>query len=530
MAKNSRRAVRSGAAPPGAEAAEVVARPEAGTGEQHFVVFQIADGAFALRLDDVGEIVRMPRLAQMPLAPRSLLGLANLRGVALPVVSVRRLLGWPDAPPDEATRLVVMGRGAPVAFMVDRIHHLLAIPQEQIERADAAAGSVNPDLLAGAIKGAEGDSTIKILDPARLLRKEFAQLGRGGPRAHAGATTTAIADTETERRQRVSLVSLVLAQQEYALPLDRVREIIPLPEQISEVPRSETAVLGVVTLRDRLLPLVSLRALLGMPSHVERKERGKVVVMAVGGGSVGMVADGTREILRVDPDMIDPAPALLTRGAGDAEISAICRLEGGKRLVAVLSPDRLLRSELMARVLADQSGDEDTQSATKEHAMDDEQFVVFKLGDQDYGLPIGAVEEIARRPASITRIPKAPKFIDGVMNLRGAVVPIIDLRRRFELGAREPSGSQRILVLAVRERKAGFMVDGVSEVLKVPAEFIRPAPELSREQMRLIGRVANLDLQGRMILLIDPAHLLDQVEEDALIAFARANRDRALAS
>ena len=64
--------------------------------------------------------------------------------------------------------------------------------------------------------------------------------------------------------------------------------------------------------------------------------------------------------------------------------------------------------------------------------MADEQFIIFRLGDQEYGLPIAAVDEIARPPEQITRLPKAPAFIDGVMNLRGSVVPIVDLRRRFE--------------------------------------------------------------------------------------------------
>ena len=151
--------------------------------DAHFVVFRIADGWFGFRLDDVGEIVRLPRLAHMPLAPRSLLGLANLRGVVLPVVSLRRLLGLPDAPADEATRVIVMDRGAPVGFVVDRIDNLLTLPAGRIEKDDAGAGAIDPDLLDGVVKGAEGDSTIKILNPRRLLRDEFARLGVSGPRA-----------------------------------------------------------------------------------------------------------------------------------------------------------------------------------------------------------------------------------------------------------------------------------------------------------------------------------------------------------
>jgi purine-binding chemotaxis protein CheW len=247
------------------------------------------------------------------------------------------------------------------------------------------------------------------------------------------------------------------------------------------------------------------------------------VVLSMGQGTVGMVADRTREILRIDPGLIDPAPALLTRGAGDAEITSICRLDQGKRLVAVLSPDRLFRSDLVRRVLSEQGQEDDaSQSPTDGNAMAEEQFIIFRLGHQEYGLPIAAVDEIARPPDRVTRLPKAPAFIDGVMNLRGSVVPIVDLRRRFELTSTEPGSAQRILVLAVAGVRTGFMVDGVSEVIKVPAAAIHPAPELSPEQIRLIGRVANLDAQGRMILLVDPTQLLDQVEADVLAKFDRS--------
>jgi purine-binding chemotaxis protein CheW len=283
-----------------------------------------------------------------------------------------------------------------------------------------------------------------------------------------------------------------------------------------------------MTLRGRLLPLVSLRALLGLPTDSHRQDRGKIIVLSLGNSVVGLVADRTREILRVDPGMIDPAPALLTRGAGDAEITSICRLDGGKRLVAILSPDRLFRSDLMRRVLSEQAGgSNDPGNQTEANAMADEQFIVFRLGDQEYGLPIAAVHEIARPPEHITRLPRAPEFIDGVMNLRGIVVPIIDLRRKFGLEPRERGSSQRILVLGIDSVRTGFLVDGVSEVMKTATDAIGSAPELSPAQMRLIGRIVTLGAQDRMILLIDPAHLLDQVEADVLAKFDRSGLEQA---
>ena len=236
---------------------------------------------------------------------------------------------------------------------------------------------------------------------------------------------------------------------------------------------------------------------------------------------MGVVADRTREILHVDQDAIDPAPALLTRGEGDAEIASICRLDRGRRLVAVLSPDRLFRSDLIRRLLSEQASEDSETIQEDGSQMADEQFIVFRLGNQEYGLPIAAVDEIARRPDQVARMPKAPAFVDGVMNLRGAVMPIIDLRRRFDIVSDVPSASRRILVLSVGGGKTGFIVDGVSEIMRIPEDAIRPAPEITSEQMRLIGRVANLEAQDRMILLIDPEQLLDRIEADLLAEFGR---------
>jgi purine-binding chemotaxis protein CheW len=106
------------------------------------------------------------------------------------------------------------------------------------------------------------------------------------------------------------------------------------------------------------------------------------------------------------------------------------------------------------------------------------------------------------------------------------VVPIVDLRRRFDIASTAAVAGQRILVLALDGGKTGFMVDGISEVLKIPEGAIRATPEVSSEQMRLVGRVANLDTQNRMILLVDPAQLLNRIEADVLAKFDRSVVER----
>jgi len=496
--------------------------------ECQFITFHVGGEPLAFRLEQTAEIVRVPSLAQMPLGPASVLGLANLRGTVLPVVSVRRLLGFDDTPTDDATRVIVMSGAAPVGFAVDRIDGLSTVSARSIESGDTGSGSIDPAVIEGVIKGAEGSDSIKLLAPKPLLQRDFSNLTK--PRAQPATIAAGglAAPAATVQAELLSFVTFDLGEQEYAVPLRGVREIIPLPAHVSQIARAETAVLGVVTLRDRLLPIVSLRALLGM-ADAAQGDGHKVVVLSVGESLVGVAADRTRDILRVEAAAVDSAPALLTRGAGEAEITSICRLDGGKRLVAVLSPDRLFRSDLVKRIMADHAPSIAAGVEEKhEMASVEEEFVIFRLGAQEYGMAITGVAEIARMPGHLTKLPKAPAFVDGIINLRGSVVPVVDLRRRFGVPSQARSDGQRILVLSSSGGKTGFLVDDVSQVIKIASGDIHDAPELSAEQMRLIGRVANLDGQGRMILIVDPAQLLDQVETDVLEQFDRGMPDKAL--
>jgi purine-binding chemotaxis protein CheW len=152
---------------------------------------------------------------------------------------------------------------------------------------------------------------------------------------------------------------------------------------------------------------------------------------------------------------------------------------------------------------------------------EEEQFVVFRLADEEYGAPIASVQEIVRVPEQLTRLPKAPAFIKGVVNLRGSVLPVVDQRTRFDLDDIERNDRQRIMVFTIGGIRTGFIVDSVSEVLKIPRNAIGPTPGLPEDQALLISRVANLERQKRMILLIDVDYLL-KPHEIGVVAQAAA--------
>lgn len=103
------------------------------------------------------------------------------------------------------------------------------------------------------------------------------------------------------------------------------------------------------------------------------------------------------------------------------------------------------------------------------------QLVTFSIGEEEFGVDILRVQEIIRM-MDITKVPKAPDFVEGVINLRGNVIPIIDLRKRFGMDARERDKNTRIIVIEINNMIVGFIVDAVSEVLRIPADTVEPPP------------------------------------------------------
>ncbi len=151
---------------------------------------------------------------------------------------------------------------------------------------------------------------------------------------------------------------------------------------------------------------------------------------------------------------------------------------------------------------------------------------MFRLADDEFGLPIDTVVEVAQVPAQITRVPRTPKFLEGVVNLRGEVLPIVDQRRRFDMPPPDRAAVRRIVVVRTAHHRAGLIVDGVTDVLRTTAAQIEPPPELTDATSRLVKGVLNLEKSQRMVLLLDPAELLTRSEQGLLETF-QASRKRA---
>ncbi len=138
----------------------------------------------------------------------------------------------------------------------------------------------------------------------------------------------------------------------------------------------------------------------------------------------------------------------------------------------------------------------------------DLQLVTFLLADVRYALDVTRIQEIVRMPP-VTRVPRAPRHVAGVTNLRGHVIPVVDMRRRFGMPGREADAASRVVVVAREGGAVGFVVDAVAEILRLPASAVAPGATLgSMAASEWISGVGKLE--DRLILLVDLDKLLQE--------------------
>ncbi len=138
------------------------------------------------------------------------------------------------------------------------------------------------------------------------------------------------------------------------------------------------------------------------------------------------------------------------------------------------------------------------------------QVVGFRIGNETFGVRIGSVREIVRVP-EITAVPSAPETVEGVINLRGKIIPVMDLRKRFGQSDIQPNKKNRILVVELENKLVGLIVNAASEVLKIaPSEIEAPGNLFAEGESSYVTGVGKL--KGRLIILLDIAKLLHRPE------------------
>jgi len=464
--------------------------------EEKYVTFAIAEEMYAVPVAFVREIVRVPKVTRVPLVPGYIRGVANLRGEVLPVMSIRRRLGLEEEDLETAKVVVLDWKGRTLGIVVDRTAQVVQVGEDQMEDASTTSEFVRKVIRTE-------DQLQMILEVEKLFAVGVLEERRG-----MGSRGTDTAEKQEEAKQieeYVQIVTFSLAGEEYAFPIQEVQEIIRYARP-TEVPDVPPHVKGVIHLRSTVLPIIDLRTMLSLPAATV-DEFTKVIVLRLAGKQFGLIVDRIHEVIRVKKVEIQKPPVLVER-SGRKEVAGIVRK--GDQTIMVLNSDALLSGEV-----TDLSREEDRGETKAMRREVETQHIIFRVADERYGVPIEEVREI-NRITTITRIPKSPDFLEGVMNLRGEVTPIVDLRKRFGLPQIQRDESTRIIVTEIEGKKTGFIVDSVEGVEKIVESAISAVPEviLAGEAGRFIEKIARLE-EG-VILILDMARILSEQETRTL--------------
>jgi len=471
--------------------------------ETQFVTFALMGEEFGVPIGVVKEIVRVPEATRIPQAPSFIEGVANLRGSILPIVNLRDRFGMPDGERTDDTRAVVIEvEGRLAGLIVDQVSEVLRVHTDSIEPPPAVvSAAINSGYLRGVAKLNEGRRLVLLLDIQAILPS----LDIAASVAHT--THGAASDVEVRaRRQSVEteqVVTFKVDNEEYALAIADVQEIIRVPD-ISRVPQAPAFVEGVVSLRNRLLPIVNLRARFGMPS-IATDDDSRIIVVSLADAIVGVQVDAVSEVLSVPRDAVEAPPSVLSGGEAE-QLRGVAKLDEGRRLIMLLDAAHVL-SSVEVGMLSGLEGAGKVSSGGGERArrqvIDEEQFVSFRIENEEFGVGIQQVQEIIWL-TDITRVPRAPSCVEGIINLRGSVLPVIDMRKRFGLPPTQATESTSILVVDVKGHKTGVIVDEVSEVLRLSRDAIEPPPAVVGSiEASFVKGVGKLQGGRRMLIILD---------------------------
>ncbi|WP_158741366.1 chemotaxis protein CheW [Defluviitalea raffinosedens] len=477
--------------------------------ERQLVTFLLGEDEFGTDIMDVKEIIRVPDITRVPNAPVYVEGACNLRGNILPIIDGRTWFNLERKNRDENSRVLVIDvDGKATGVIVDKVSEVMRVNIADIEAPPEIIRNVDLDYLNGVVKLENGNRLVMLLDVVKALSVNNAQKEEIKEQNESLQKNSAIlGSSNNESIDEEQLVSFLLGKEEYAIGIMKVKEIIRTP-QIVKVPNCEEYIEGIVSIRNNLLPIINLRTCFGM-EHLEVNDHTRILVADMGSFTAGIMVDKVLEVLRVPSSIIQSPPRFSTQS--EDQLKGVAKMDQGKRMILMLEPSKLISADVISGISGTDGiykEDSDGKSIGKQ-LIDEEQLVTFKIDSVEYGVKIANVQEI-NRMTEVTKIPRAPYCIEGIVNLRGNVIPALNLRKLFNLPEKSITDATRIIIIDHNGKRTGIVVDSVSEVLRFEKTLIEAPPDTLSNGVDsdYVEGVGKLNDGKRMILILDISKIL----------------------
>jgi purine-binding chemotaxis protein CheW len=437
--------------------------------EEQLVTFALGDRDFALDIAVVKEILKVEEITAVPNVPPYVKGVRNIRDRILPIIDMRKVVNMKSREHEDK-------------YLVEHLK------EGHIHWMDSLKGTLH-----------HGTPFTKTLDPTRC------ELGRL---------------LEYRKAHDEGFIDIYY---KFKPPHDGLH--LTAKDLLKQLRTNKEAAVDLYenTITPYLNTLMTLFNEMESVLAQQAARNRRILILDIQGTTIGLLVDRVLEVSRLPKSLIDTAPAIVA--SYGKEIKGIARLDGGKRLILIVDQDLLIPMEDVEAISKIQ--DEGEGAEKVEEKVQEIQYVVFSIKGEEFGLDIDNVQEIFKAE-SITPVPKAPEFIEGVINLRGNIVPVVDTAERFGVTARaaaeetqttgDGKTAQKILVTTVKNTVVGLRVDSVREVLRIAQNKIEDAPSLvlSTVDTAYLEGIAKLDDGQRIILLLNIKEMMNKKDFDKL--------------
>lgn len=471
--------------------------------------FSLGESEFALSASSIQEVVNEPDgYSAIPLAPKFLLGIFNLRGIIVPVVDLRKIFDVPVGESDgnEPRKIAIVEHGnLCLGLVFDATAEVFS--DEDVEACwfESRGNSARDQVVKGVFKLDEGRRIVQILDAQAMLNLE--KIPRTGNPDMA-------VKARNKRGLRKQCISFTVGDSQCALDISSIREIVDIKKIESTVLASDIC-LGLIDIRGSTVPIVNFSAVLGYDERaidvVIHADSSRVVVMKVGEDLIGLLVDSIENIITYFDEDLIPFPVI-----GECKsklfLGCISSTENSAHTI-VLKHDEILTDEEIEGITKGCNklfqDSVETSRLQRKGPLNSSTLITFSLGNR-YGLDISEVREVIDMPDDLIETPNMSKNMRGMVNLRGELVAVVDSRELYKLDECKNLDSAKILVFEREGVKQGLMVDSVDSIMPFSQGDLIDIPKIMfKGSDNLIGEdvkealITGVESQSETICILD---------------------------
>lgn len=444
---------------------------------EEILIIRHNEVSFGISTALIGQILRVPDITSLALSPYEVRGLCAVGGGIVTLLDFNLLLGLkPCNGSDQGNRVITLNdEMSALALLVDEVTVSLTIDQEKIEYLDVA------DEAIVAIVHYE-DTLIQVVS----LEYVIGAIRSVKVSAQAvSEKTSSDTETSTQAEDKSRYLVFKMGAEEYALPIDDLREILNADVTITAMAGSNDEIIGMMSLREELVVIADLRRFYGFEPKAGEKNR--IMIVQMHNKTLGLMIDEIVDIHEFSKNDLDS----LGTNNDDKRLAGV--IHNGSKLISLISKSAI-------ESLLERNNDiivSNDVIAVSENAVEMLEVVIFKLGNEEYAFSIEEVAEIIDM-TPVTPVANAAEMVDGIINIRGQIVTIGSLHKR--LGISIPThGDQKIIICHAPKGRIGFFVNTVSDVLSIDPAQMRD----EESDDGLFSQVIHLDEGKRLVLLFN---------------------------